>query len=115
MCPGWTMSKQPWQCTMNDWELAKQLKQEARSSRTPKSLDVKSFYKYALGGKSPGSNAPGQFNIWPLIKSINLELVLFVAGLGECGVGSAHRGRSAQALEQFAPQGRTCPRSEQAG
>ncbi|KAL7538375.1 hypothetical protein ACHAXR_010346 [Thalassiosira sp. AJA248-18] len=55
------------------WELIKQLKQEARSYRTPKSLDVKSFYKYSLGGKNPNIS---QHNIWQSIKSINLELVL---------------------------------------
>mmetsp|Transcript_32086 Transcript_32086/g.67460 ORF Transcript_32086/g.67460 Transcript_32086/m.67460 type:complete len:1702 (-) Transcript_32086:235-5340(-) len=60
------------------WELNKQLKQEAKSYRTPKSLDIQSFYKYSLGGKHPNAN---QHNIWPSIKSINLELVL---GLLSC-------------------------------
>ena len=60
------------------WELIKQLKQEARSYRTPKTLDIKSFYKYSLGGKHPNA---GQHSIWPMVKSINLELVL---GLLSC-------------------------------
>lgn len=55
------------------WELIKQLRQEARSYRTPKSLDIKSFYKYILGGKNPPIS---QHNIWPSIASVNLELVL---------------------------------------
>ncbi|KAL7549778.1 hypothetical protein ACHAWF_013042 [Thalassiosira exigua] len=55
------------------WELAKQLKQSSKSRRTPKNLDVKSFHKYSLGNKSPNLN---QHNVWPCVKSINLELVL---------------------------------------
>jgi hypothetical protein len=54
------------------WELIKQLKSET-SYFAPNNMDVKRFHKYSLGGKpSPA----GQHNIWPSIKSINLELVL---------------------------------------
>jgi len=60
------------------WELIKQFKQDTKSYRTPKGPDIKSFYKYSLGGKHPNT---GQHNIWPSIKSINLELVL---GLLSC-------------------------------
>jgi len=62
------------------WELIKQYQKESKSYRLPpsKSLDMKSFYKYALGGKNPSTDQP---TIWPLIKSINLELVL---GLLSC-------------------------------
>jgi hypothetical protein len=54
------------------WEQIKQLKSET-SYFAPNNVDVKRFHKYSLGGKpSPA----GQHNIWPSIKSINLELVL---------------------------------------
>lgn len=61
------------------WELIKQYQKESKSYRLPssKSLD-KAFYKYALGGKNPSTD---QSTIWPMIKSINLELVL---GLLSC-------------------------------
>jgi hypothetical protein len=56
------------------WELTKQLQQEARGYRgSLKNEDLKAFYKYTLGNKNPPA---GQHNIWPLVKSINLELVL---------------------------------------
>jgi len=56
------------------WELTKQLQQEARGYRgSLKNVDLKAFYKYTLSNKSPPA---GQHNIWPLVKSINLELVL---------------------------------------
>lgn len=62
------------------YELIKQYQKESKSYRLPssKSLDMKSFYKYSLGGKNPSTD---QTTIWPLIKSINLELVL---GLLSC-------------------------------
>jgi len=63
------------------WELTKQPKQEtSRSSYSTMAAgsDNKSFYKYSLGGKHPNTS---QHNIWPSIKSINLELVL---GLLSC-------------------------------
>jgi len=63
------------------WELTKQPKQETSRSSYPTlaaGSDNKSFYKYSLGGKHPNA---GQHNIWPSIKSINLELVL---GLLSC-------------------------------
>ena len=61
------------------WELIKQLKRETSNSyHGLKSLDIKSFYKYSLGGERPNTE---QHNIWPSIKSINLELVL---GLLSC-------------------------------
>ena len=56
------------------WELTKQLQQETRGYRgSLKNVDIKEFCKYTLGNKNPSS---GQHNIWPLVKSINLELVL---------------------------------------
>ncbi|KAL7458027.1 hypothetical protein ACHAWC_009516 [Mediolabrus comicus] len=56
------------------WELVKLLQQEARGYRgSTKDVDIKTFQKYALGNKMPPTT---QHNIWPLIKSINLELVL---------------------------------------
>lgn len=56
------------------WELVKLLQQEARGYRgSMKDIDIKTFQKYALGNKMPPTT---QHNIWPLIKSINLELVL---------------------------------------
>jgi tetratricopeptide (TPR) repeat protein len=56
------------------WELTKQLQQEARGYRgSLKNVDLKAFYKYTLGNKTPPA---GQHSIWPLVKSINLELVL---------------------------------------
>jgi len=55
------------------WELIKQLKQESRGYRIPKEPDVKRFHKYTLCGKQPNSS---QHNIWPMVVSINLELVL---------------------------------------
>ena len=55
-------------------ELTKQLQQEARGYRSSlKNVDLKAFYKYTLGNKTPPA---GQHNIWPLVKSVNLELVL---------------------------------------
>ena len=54
------------------WELIKQLKSET-SYFAPNNVDVKRFHKYSLGGKAPTA---GERNIWPSIKSINLELVL---------------------------------------
>ena len=53
------------------WELIKQLKSDT-SYFAPNNVDVKRFHKYSLGGKP----APARRNIWPSIKSINLELVL---------------------------------------
>jgi hypothetical protein len=60
------------------WESIKQLKQETKTYRAPACPEIKSFYKYTLGGEHPNMN---QHNIWPSIKSINLELVL---GLLSC-------------------------------
>lgn len=54
------------------WELIKQLKSET-SYFAPNNVDVKRFHKYSLGGKAPTA---GERNIWPSIKSINLDLVL---------------------------------------
>ena len=56
------------------WELTKQLQQETRGYRgSLKNIDLKAFSKYTLGNKSPPLT---QHNIWPQVKSINLELVL---------------------------------------
>lgn len=55
------------------WELIKQQESSRSSYFTPMGVDAKSFYKYSLGGKHPNVAHP---NIWPSIKSINLELVL---------------------------------------
>ena len=62
------------------WELLKQYQKESKNYRLPpsKTLDIKAFYKHALGGKNPSTD---QSTIWPMIKSINLELVL---GLLSC-------------------------------
>ena len=60
------------------WELIKQLKQEAKGYRSPKTTNVKDFNKYLLRGQNPPIS---QHNIWPLIRSINLELTL---GLLSC-------------------------------
>ena len=62
------------------WEKIKQLKKETRGFRTPssKAVDIKSFCQYSLGGQNPSMS---QHSIWPLIKSIDLELVL---GLLSC-------------------------------
>lgn len=56
------------------WELTKQLQQEARGYRgSLKNVDLRAFYKYTLNNKMPPA---GQHNVWPLVKSINTELVL---------------------------------------
>merc|ERR1739845_328818 len=62
---------------MGIWESIKH-KQETKNYRTKACQDMKSFYKYTLGGEHPSTC---QQNIWPSIKSINLELVL---GLLSC-------------------------------
>jgi tetratricopeptide (TPR) repeat protein len=54
------------------WEVIKQLKSET-SYFSPNNVDIKRFHKYSLGGEPP--TAGHQHNIWPSIKSINLELV----------------------------------------
>ena len=56
------------------WKLIKLPQQESRGYRgSMKDIDIKTFQKYELGSKMPPAS---QHNIWPLIKSINLELVL---------------------------------------